>query len=169
MLQLAQALFLISDGCFIEGKKNFIVDRFLWVNQHLGKLEIQKLHVPSISSAHCRTITSQKLKIICGKLFRAFARYYSHENLNYHVQWYACLVCTLTRYPGDCHSANKPQRPLWCHQESLLCWKPRWDLCFYVDVWPPPDQYLSYEPSKIHGSRIDVRFFWLLCWVQNTV
>ena len=44
---------------------------------------------------HTAALTSQKLKIICGKLFWAFAKYYSHENFRYHVQWYACLVCTL--------------------------------------------------------------------------
>lgn len=31
----------------------------------------------------------------CGKLFWAFTKY-CHENLNYHVQWYACyLIHTL--------------------------------------------------------------------------
>ena len=53
--------------------------------------KIRNFHVTCINGAHCRTITLQILKIICGKLFWA----YSHENFRYHVQRYACLVCTL--------------------------------------------------------------------------
>ena len=49
----------------------------------------------------------------CGKLFWAFTKY-CHENLNYHVQWYACYLIAHTRYPdaGDCDSTHEPQRPL---------------------------------------------------------
>ena len=44
---------------------------------------------------HTALLHHKITKNFCGKLFRAFAKC-SHANFKYHVQWYACLVCTLT-------------------------------------------------------------------------